>query len=247
MIYVENRSPRRLCEAVAKVADSKLARRPFNRFKPVETSWWLVPSPAMPFYRFGKFCFCWDEKKMDYIDCGYYVEKGIDPSLKSVFTSAKGKKLLMNSSWAWPDFLAFCNKRELEKALEKISADSANSLPVYLKVAGGYVDDPTLYDPHSEKTLDDYFVFELSAADRSLKVVEARRKSLQLKIFNRVKSLDQFVAALNSLDQEHFMWLRIFIFSRFAIENSNSDAIVDSWGSDKIYSSLLQPFNSVMC
>ena len=246
MIYTDKKSPRRLCEEVASYIDRKLARRPFNRFKPVQTSWWLVPSGEMPFYRFGKYCFTWDEKTMDYIDCGYYVEKGIDNSLRSVFNSPKGKKLLMNKKWQWPTFLEFCNNGSLEAAFDEVEKGFSGEDPVYIKISGGYVDDPSLYDPHSDKVIDDYFVFEKQRNSSALKIVEARRKSLQLKKLNKVKRLSDLVFELNSYDNEHFMWIRVFIFQRFQIANVDNNIILNVADSENIYESLLRPFEVVL-
>src|SRR5262245_22606893 len=55
--------------------------RPFNRYSPEFTRWWLVPDTNWPAYKRGKLSFrhCpWDGNSM-YI--GYYSEKGFSPSI----------------------------------------------------------------------------------------------------------------------------------------------------------------------
>ena len=94
--YCENKSPRKLCEAIEAIlpADAgRLIRRPYNHFQPTMTSWWLVPSNELPFFKFGKFGFSWDEKVRDTISCGLYLSKGLDPMLKAVYPSKKGGRL----------------------------------------------------------------------------------------------------------------------------------------------------------
>jgi len=45
MFYCEKNNPHRLCNVLAEsamAANCKLARRPFNRFEPETTAWWLL-------------------------------------------------------------------------------------------------------------------------------------------------------------------------------------------------------------
>ena len=85
------RSPRRLCEGVEPELElregERLVRRPFNHYAPALTDWWIVPSLELPFFRFGKYFFTWDEKKRDTLQCGFGVTKGLDPMLKKVYPS----------------------------------------------------------------------------------------------------------------------------------------------------------------
>lgn len=103
------RSPRRLCEGVEPELElregERLVRRPFNHYAPALTDWWIVPSLELPFFRFGKYFFTWDEKKRDTLQCGFGVTKGLDPMLKKVYPSKKGRRLLMEENWGWQFFI----------------------------------------------------------------------------------------------------------------------------------------------
>lgn len=94
MFCCEKNNPHRLCNVLAESAmksNKKLARRPFNRFEPETSAWWLVPSSALPFYQFNKIYCNWANKERNAMLCGLYLEKGLAPELASVYPSKKGQ------------------------------------------------------------------------------------------------------------------------------------------------------------
>lgn len=76
----------------------ELTARPWNRFEPLNTEWWLIPSTEWPAYRHGKFFFKTRNKDRD-LYCGLFVEKGLDPSIAVAFPT--GKRLVMDNTWTW--------------------------------------------------------------------------------------------------------------------------------------------------
>lgn len=63
--YSVYQSPRRMCEGIEAVIPpegGRIVRRPFNHYSPALTDWWIVPSLELPFFKFGKYFFTWDEK-----------------------------------------------------------------------------------------------------------------------------------------------------------------------------------------
>ena len=142
------RSPRRLCEGVEPELElregERLVRRPFNHYAPALTDWWIVPSLELPFFRFGKYFFTWDEKKRDTLQCGFGVTKGLDPMLKKVYPSKKGRRLLMEENWGWQFFYPAMMRGELAELLRTAGAGIGHKLELIFE--GGYVDDPGLFN-----------------------------------------------------------------------------------------------------
>ena len=136
-------TPRLICDSInnlAKKTIGKTVKRPWNRFKPDETSWWIVPSAKQPHYKFGKFFFKPDtDNDTTYLLCGLYIEKGLDPSIGAVYSSAKAKRLIMDPTWSWFDFLEKTNNGELISAIKSadlnqpsnsiLMADTSQNLP----------------------------------------------------------------------------------------------------------------------
>lgn len=225
MIYCKENNPHRFCNALADAAAAakcKLARRPFNRFQPETTSWWLVPSSALPFYQFKKIYINWTDKQHNAMLCGLYFEKGLAPELACVYPSSKGRSLLMAPKWYWLQFAESCTDGSFIQKLRTAAETSKFKLEIH--IAGGYVDDPTLFDPYGEKQKKDYYIFDLEKDLQNLKYRSAIRDAMVLKCLNKVHNLDNLCAICQKLDEEQFLWLDIFIAARFKISGASTPA-----------------------
>ncbi len=243
MNLCEKKTPRRLCEAVEEFASracGKMARRPFNRFVPVVTSWWLVPSPELPFYRHGKYYFDWGDKEQKTIACGFYLEKGLAPEVAAVYNSKKGRSLILSGNWMWNDFVAKCGSGEVAAVLKEAVGQSG--LEIELHASGGYVDDPDLFDPYNDKVKKDHFIFKIGV-DGTLEYCSAKRDAMVLKIFNKVKKVEDLAMALNQLNEDHFLWFNIFIAAKFGVCPEEVPAGVEPWSSEKIWNNFLKYFS----
>ena len=242
MLICEKKTPRRLCEAVEEFASrdaGKMARRPFNRFVPIVTSWWLVPSPELPFYRHGKLYFDWGDKEQQTIACGFYLEKGLAPEVAAVYDSKKGRSLILNDRWEWEDFVRRCVSGEVAAILQETVTQSG--LDIELHAIGGYVDDPDLFDPYNDKLKRDHFIFHLGG-DGALTYKSARRDAMVLKIFNKVKNLNDLAGAIGQLKEDHFLWFNLFISAKFGICPEEIPAGVELWSSERIWNNFLRHF-----
>jgi hypothetical protein len=90
--------------------NSNLTARPFNRFKPNDTIWWLVPSTDWPAYEYGKLFF---ESRKERMFCGYNLEKGV-----GIGNDVYHHSLLIKRDWVWNEFIA--NLRKNNKNLLSI-------------------------------------------------------------------------------------------------------------------------------
>jgi len=239
----ERRTPRRLAEALeapAAAALPKIVRRPFNRFDPDVTPWWLVPSNDLPFYRHGKYFITWDGKPPEHrLFCSFYLEKGLAPELAVVYNSKKGKALLMDTTWQWPTFIQSVADGALTTALQP--AIAAGLRPEF-RFTGSYVDDPGVFDPYNNKRASDEFVLRLAADGVTLEYVRARRDLMVLKPLNKVKKLGDLGEALRTFDQDQFLWLTCQIGAGFAplpAENLPTDA---EWSGTRLWNDFLAVF-----
>lgn len=231
--YTLYRSPRRLAEAVEPllepVAGERLVRRPFNHYSPALTDWWIVPSLELPFFKFGKYFFTWDEKNRTELRTGLYLAKGLDPMLRKVYPTRKGRRLLMDESWGWHFFLPAVLSGKVEELVRRGAEASGN--PVELIFEGGYVDDPGLFNPDSELRRRDRYTLEFDPAAGSLRVRTARRDAMSLKFLNRVRDWKSFVEAIQVLHAEQFLWCDLFLANVYLVppesrppEESDRDA-----------------------
>ncbi len=228
MPYCENKSPRKLCEAVEAVLPpeaGRLIRRPYNHFQPTMTSWWLVPSNELPFFKFGKFGFNWDEKVRDTMSCGLYLSKGLDPMLKAVYPSKKGGRLIMADDWVWHDFIEDCRNGKVANAIKEVANQS---VVIEVVIDGGYVDDPGLFDPQVELPAMDCYKLSFDEKSGSMRVTKAKRAVMALKTLNQVSDLYSFCKTLTELSSNQFLWMNVFIGTVFKVKEYGEFAPEDN-------------------
>ncbi|MEI6055904.1 MAG: hypothetical protein WCR55_07580 [Lentisphaerota bacterium] len=217
--------PRYLCEEVAKlsVSDAKLTKRPWDRFRPDFTSWYLVPSTSVTYYKFGKLYFSKDKETSDSIGCGMFFEKGLGESLGIVYSTKQAKPLMMDSTWFWHKFVSESSKDNFP--FKKANLDtSLGSLKV--KVEGGYVTEPNSFDPYKMRMLKwDKYVFDYNINKDLFSVSESQRESFVLKLHG-IKSFSDFVSSLKELEKDEWLWLNIFIYTE--LKTNISDIKSDS-------------------
>lgn len=219
MTYSLNRSPRRLCEEmepfIPPMEQERLVRRPFNHYTPALTDWWIVPSLDLPFFKFGKYFFTWDVKQRTSIQCGLCLTKGLDPMLAAVYPSRKGRRLLMDESWAWNRFHAAVEKGVFEEKLRRSARAIGHEVEIVFD--GGYVDDPGLFNPDAETRRRDRYTLVYQPEDDSLRVARAKRDAMCLKFLNKVHSISEFREAMRTLAAEQFLWCDIFVSNSYLI------------------------------
>jgi len=92
-----------LSHAIKEIVDIDLTARPWNRFDPDNTIWWLVPSKDWPAYKYGKLFF--DSRKNNFtlkkneVYCGFYIEKGL--GVKDFYHNS----LIIDKEWLWGEFI----------------------------------------------------------------------------------------------------------------------------------------------
>ncbi len=94
--------------------------RPFNRFDPLNTEWWLVHGSEWPAYKFGKLCFHRYPRTEDgYLFPGYYVEKGLGHKLLRL--PGVQKRSIMQANWYWHKFIKRAEKGDVEQTIAHVS------------------------------------------------------------------------------------------------------------------------------
>jgi hypothetical protein len=212
-------TPRALCEAVRVLAEpvcGRLTARPFNPFDPNRTAWWLVPSTAQPHHALGRLYFTFDQFAPSSLLCGLHLHKGLDPSLSPVFSSKRGKALLMDASWGWPKFAADLAEGAFEKSLT--SATAPLPVPVLIEIDGGYVTEPSEFDPYSDTRIkSDFYRFEMDAAG-CLGVGRSERKAFILKLHQAATATALGQSLANGPGVDPWLWLGMFVCARFAVK-----------------------------
>lgn len=158
-------APRETCYAVQRAVKSQfpnLVARPFNMYEPETSLWWLVPSNEWPAYKYGKLYFNWGDIDRKQIRVGFHTEKGLDASIASVYKSAKGSRLIMHDDWHWFDMFRRIADGQFANVVEDVSPQLG--VPLQLRLSGGYVEDPTDFDPYTSLLKRDEYVLQWNPA-----------------------------------------------------------------------------------
>ncbi len=106
-----------------------LSARPWNKYDPDNTLWWLVPSTDWPAYKHGKMFFCQKRASKGHLFCGLHIEKGFDPIVESAYPFARGRRLIMGSDWVWFDFLSDLDANRVSSTIAQASLSMTSARP----------------------------------------------------------------------------------------------------------------------
>lgn len=231
-------TPRRICDLIASPAEKKagkLTKRPWNRFKPDLTSWWLVPDSKIPHFKHGKYYFNWGDKNKSTLLAGLYIEKGLDEKLGVVYSSKKAKNFIMTPDWTWFKFIEDLKNKHF---FEKLKNQSPSPLSIEFVIDGGYVTEPTSFDPYQEKTLGwDQYLFSWNPENNLFSMTSSNRKAFILKL-HHVKTIDDFVESIINCSKDEWLWMNIHIAVRLHINPSAKDNIT-TWNDKCIWNNYL--------
>lgn len=120
--------------------------RPWNRFDPENSEWWIVPSADWPAYRYGKGVFKPSERLPNWVLCGLYVEKGFDRIVADAYPELIGRGHIMDEYWTWTTFLEGLADGTIARAAQIVAKET--NRPAILEVDTWYTSSPTDFDPH---------------------------------------------------------------------------------------------------
>lgn len=177
--------------------------RPWNRFRPEETKWWVVPSTAWPSFGNEKLCF-WCSG--NYLYGGYNVEKGIEVSRDDLQYDAKN--ILMTPEWKWNHFLRDCSTGEIDLLVDNFY-EKVN-FPVHMNLSANLVNEISGYDPYGNKKSDN---IEFSITDDTMRICEKELKISALSPFENIEGLREIPESLEDVTGLNWLWIDVMIFA----------------------------------
>ncbi len=228
---------RSLAYALKRVLDSRgmanVTARPWNKFDPDNTFWWLVPHTEWPAYNHGKFFFSPDRAPKGFLFCGLHIEKGLDPKVSEAYPSRAGKRLIMTDDWNWYRFLDDLRSGALHSAVRQASEEIG--APLLIRLEAGYVEDPGSFDPQAIRFQWDKVVF--SFRDSSLKVETRETPSRLLGDITELRRLEDLAGAIDHMQNAGWFWIDTFIGSLF--ERAADPVGQDAWDAAELWTKAL--------
>ena len=214
-----------------------LVARPWNRFDPYQSQWYLVPSADWPAYRYGKFWFG-RSAGGNRLSCSYYVEKGLDPALSAVFP--KGRKFIMGKNWLWHHVVSDIESGVFEQAATEVVRLSSQELT--LELEGGYIEDPGSYDPQGPRPNWNRLVFGWREGE--LNLLESDTPDAHLATLQPVKSLTALVRRIGAMEASGWTWIDLRLGLQFDIETSDPNLALEGspWTVEQLWRRCLEPW-----
>lgn len=243
------RTAREMCCAVQKAVSglrpfAEMTARPWNRYDPESSDWWLVPSTEWPAFRYAKL-YLFEDKIDPALHATVHVEKGFGPDAGKFYTGSRYRHSHVDSEWAWHSFL---DQLASGAVFGKVR-DVAGKLPgpVWLRYNGGYDGmDPS--DPDSMLGFADAF-YAYDATEDMLRLRHSEGFTAELRAalgdVERDLSPEDCAGAVESAAHNDWLWVDLYLGSRFEKVDFPTPAY-DAWDARRIWSEMLRPFWEVL-
>lgn len=224
MYPVEHRDLRRLADDLVVIAAKhghELTPRPWNRFEPDDTDWWLVPGGEWPAHKYGKLFLHWSDRAKAAARADLHVEKGLGQAVQAAYDAPRGRRRIMDEEWAWHHLLASMQDERLARALAA-AAESARG-PLRVTVQGGYVADPDSFDPYAYDFKQDRYEFIVRSQVGELDLRTARTAAGLLEPLDVVDSVQGLRSALTEMSANPWLWLDLMAGVQLRLGQSVAD------------------------
>jgi hypothetical protein len=207
--------------------------RPYNQFKPSNTTWWLVPSTEWPAYRFGKFFVRrYGDDRAPMI--GYYVEHGLTPQLRGL--PGLRPKFIMDHRWYWHDFMDQMKDGSLDDPYRQ--THSRAGLPVVVRLESFAFNRVPDYDHPEENVPDDVLEFGLDRLNPTLRMMCSA--DAVLSPMRDCDSFSELARRLTSLNDLEYYWIDLYIGVRLDYGTPETG----SWDAAQTWNRILEPWKA---
>lgn len=224
--------------SIAAPKSKKYTARPYNRYSPENSLWWLIPSTEWPAYKHGKITIF--EERYGELFFGINIEKAIGHEAAACYQSKKAQKIIMDNEWCWYDFLEGLKGGSIAGAMNIIQ-ENTNGLPLHFSLSGHVIDDPALFDPYSGYSYGDQVNWNYKSGDL-ISVIQPKNFFYPLKDVNRIDDLLESINQINELN-----WLWIDFYAGVFLENHatpESDKTKQYYNGYMIWQQIIEPWEA---
>jgi len=217
-----------------------LSPRPWNRFEPENTRWWLVPSADWPAYHHGKLSFDPTDDKAKVVYCGFDIEKGFGPIVSEGYPSTRQRKLIMRDSWTWNRFVTDLTGGVVGDVVQEVAQRTGRSLR--LEFRADYASDPDDFDP--EAPLSSRIVFEISGAE--LAAMGSEDEEWRFQPVGSCTKLADLGDCIHSISDLDWIWIGLYfgILAGRRKPNGPTGEPSELWSSSDLWEKALLPWQA---
>lgn len=217
--------------AYLKSENEEYSSRPYNRYEPKNTTWWVVPTKDWPAFNYGKYVFRDDG---DLLRVGLNIEKGLGLSAEQVAKTLKiSESSIVNEDWVWHDFVEEIKEDSIDETLNQLEARAGS---VFVELGISYINQPSEYDPFAPKI--DRFVYRYR--EGKLDLQEGKSRIHQFPDFAEVDEIKELIITLENQHDIDWCWADIDIIVPFKKkrELNEGDVVIEEAGLADIFTPL---------
>ncbi|KAB2950838.1 hypothetical protein F9B85_13820 [Heliorestis acidaminivorans] len=233
MNIIQFATPMAAAQSIAKLLDgcnSRFVARPWNRYEPENSLWWVVPSNKWPAYQYGKYVF-WNVG--NHLLCGIHVEKGFDQCVGPMLKKSSSQNLIIKQDWVWHRFLKDIEKGIVDASLQEIQKN-CNVRP-QIHIGAGLLGSDSTFDPSSPRS--DELIFEYDNGE--LKICKSIFPFDTITPLKTAKKLNQIPKLAPSIGGINWTWIDFYIVIPFIKPNSENRACSEVIDGMKLYNMVL--------
>lgn len=224
--------------------------RPWNRFEPENTDWWIVPSTDWPAYRHGKGMFRSTQNFPEQVLCCLNVEKGFDRVVGEAFPKVISAGQVIDAGWLWSAFLAGLTDGSIAQAAQSVEEETGGD--VILEISAWYPRDHEGFEPYSlslDETLsetecrspEDAGLIWYGVAGDELHNLGHRCLGDITKPLANCHRLDGLAKALQADPKLSWAWLDVYLGVLVTLL-PEGDQPGDHWEADRVWDQLFRPW-----
>lgn len=202
-----------LAHAIKEVANVELTARPFNRFEPDDSTWWLIPTGEWPAYKYGKIFFESRPERipnqMKGVYAGFNLEKGLGQTVANFYH----KSLIMRNDWIWNKFFETMPECLCSFDDNAIFAIIASYIP---PEKANFLESPESFLAQKESFSASKIYFTVNK-DKTINVIEKKINNLSKDIADffesdilTAKSFDEVILKLKYIPQIDWVWIDFY-------------------------------------
>lgn len=191
-------------KAIAAPKGKKYSPRPYNRYAPENSLWWIVPSTDWPAYKHGKITISKEQEGEMFF--GLNIEKAIGREAAACYQSKRAQKIIMDVDWCWYGFYKGLSEGKITNAMDVIQKNT-NGLPLHFSFSAHIIDDPALFDPYSEHDYGDRVVWNYTEGCLN-SIIQPENFLYPLKKVNNISDLP---GTINEISELHWLWIDVYI------------------------------------
>lgn len=234
-------------ESAGLIEGQRYSPRPWNRFEPENTDWWIVPSTDWPAYRYGKAIFRHNVQFSGQVFCGLNVEKGFGRIALEVYPELSKRRLVIDETWAWFKFLDGLEEEAVARAAEELAQKTG--CQVILEISAWYTSSPVDFEPHpllDIEALQGECRSPLDAGRVWFAVADGELRKLEERCIQDVMApvvvcdrLGDLAEAFRSNPEISWAWIDVYIGALVTLAGDDQ-ASGDRWMADDIWRKLIR-------